>query len=81
MAEDDFFRFAETIDTALLVSGIVFLFLGFAGVIISVTFYNVGIFKDDVLSFAFGTVNAFMTIMGIFLIMFHGKIIVKPRPQ
>jgi len=81
MVEDRFLRFAEMVEMALLVSGIVFLFLGFAGTIISVTFYRVGIFKDDVLSFAFGFVNFFMTVLGIFLIIFHKRIIVRPKPQ
>jgi hypothetical protein len=79
MTEVDFWKFAEMLERAFLVSGIVFLFLGFAGSIISVTFYNIGIFRDDVTSFAFGFVNAFMALLGIFLIMFHGKIIVKPK--
>ena len=81
MVEDRFLKFAEIIETAFLISGIVFLFLGFAGAIISITFYKVGFFRDEVTSFAFGFVNFVMAVLGIFLILFRQKIIVKPKPQ
>ena len=81
MAEDGFLKFAEMIETAFLISGIVFLFLGSMGIVISVAFYNVGFFRDEVTSFAFAFINAFMALFGIFLIAFHKKIIVKPKQR
>jgi hypothetical protein len=81
MKGDSFSRFAEVAGTAFLVSGIILLFMGAAGIVISVTLYNVGFFKDNVTSFAFGFFNFFMALLGVFLMLYHGKILVKPEQQ
>ena len=78
MAEDSFFRFIEILDRVFLIGGVIFLFLGFASFLIVIMSYPMGMFKDEVISFAFSFVSLFMIILGIFLILYHSKIIVKP---
>ncbi len=74
----DFLGFVDMIDRLFLVAGIIFLLLGFAGIILTVTTYPKGIFKDDTFTVGFGAINGFMSILGIMLILFHDKIIARP---
>jgi hypothetical protein len=76
MAEDIFPRVMRLLDLVFQISGIIFLFIGFAGVVMSIAFYNMGLFGDYIDSVAFLAVYIFMSIMGIILILFHSKIIV-----
>jgi len=79
MVENLYLTLIDIMDKVFLAAGIAFLFLGFAGIIIVLTSYDVGFFKDEVISFSFGFVNTFMALLGIFLILFHNKIIVRPK--
>ena len=81
MVDERYLKFIKMVELVFLISGIILLFLGFGGLIISITFYNMGFFRDEVVSFAFGFMNFFMTILGIFLILFRGKIMIEPKPQ
>ena len=81
MVDSSYSKFIKMMELVFLISGIILLFLGSGGLVISITFYNVGFFRDDVTSFAFGFLNFFMSILGIFLILFRGKILVEPKPQ
>jgi len=81
MVENFYLTLIEVLDKVFLAAGIVFLLLGFAGIIILLTSYDVGFFKDEVISFSFGFVNSFMAFLGIMLILFHNKIIVRPKEQ
>jgi len=72
-------KFIDILDELFLIAGVVFLFLGFSGLIIIITSYPIGMFGDMVLDFAASFIYVFMSGMGIFLILFHKKIIVKPK--
>ena len=78
MADDFFSRSMKTLDLLFLISGIIFLFIGSTGFILSITFYGTGLLGDYVTSMALGSVYLFMSFMGMILILFHDKIIVKP---
>lgn len=67
----------DLLDKLFLATGIIFLFLGFAGIVLVVTTYGVGMFRDEAFTLGFAFVNGFMTVLGIFLVFFHDKIIVK----
>lgn len=75
----EFLKFVDTLDRLFLVAGIIFVLLGFAGIIITVTSYPRGMFKDETFSIGFGMINGYMCVLGIILILFHDKIIVKPK--
>jgi len=79
MKFDRYLQFIDLLDRLFLVAGIIFLLLGFAGLILIITTYPKGMFKDDTFSMGFAFINGFMATMGIFLILFHDKIIVKPK--
>ena len=79
MATLSFFDVIDIIDRLFLIAGLIFLFLGFAGVMIALLTYPEGPFKDEWFFLGMLTVNSFMTLLGIFLILFHEKIIVKPE--
>jgi hypothetical protein len=66
----------DFIDWLLYLVGIVFLFLGFSGLLMLIVYpkiYN----SDEVIQFATSFVYSYMVILGIFLIAYHSKIIVK----
>jgi len=58
--------------------GIISLFIGFAGLIMVVTYPEV--YGDHTLQFVVAFVYSYMIILGIFLIVYHGKIIVRGHP-
>jgi hypothetical protein len=73
-----YFSIVKLIDRAFLAAGVMFLFLGFAGLILVLISRPEGMFRDPVNSLGIAAINLFMTLLGIALILFHGKIIVKP---
>jgi len=62
----------------LVWAGIISLFIGFAGLIMVVTYPEV--YGDHTLQFVVAFVYSYMIILGIFLIVYHGKIIVRGHP-
>jgi ABC-type transport system involved in multi-copper enzyme maturation permease subunit len=69
----------DILDWTLLWAGVVFLVLGVIGIIIILSGYK--IISDQVLQFALGFVSLYMLFFGLFLMAYHGKIVVKPKPQ
>lgn len=55
--------------------GIAFLFFGFTGFFMVVLYPS--LYNDEVLQFALTFFYSYLTILGIFLILYHDKIIVK----
>jgi predicted MFS family arabinose efflux permease len=62
----------------LLWSGIVSLFIGVSGLILVITYPEM--YGDDILQFGVSFVYSYMIIVGIFLILYHSKIIVRGYP-
>ncbi len=62
----------------LLWSGIVSLFIGASGLILVITYPEM--YGDDILQFGVSFVYSYMIIVGIFLILYHSKIIVRGYP-
>ena len=62
----------------LLWTGVVSLFIGFAGLILVITIPNM--YKDEVMQLGITFVYSYMILLGIFLILYHGKIIVRGYP-
>jgi polyferredoxin len=62
----------------LVWAGITSLFIGFAGLILVITYPEM--YGDEVLQFGVTFVFSYMIIVGIFLIIYHGKIIVRGHP-
>jgi positive regulator of sigma E activity len=59
----------------LLWAGIVSLLVGFFGLILVITYPKM--YGDEVLQFGITFVYSYMIIIGIFLSLYHGKIIVR----
>lgn len=68
----------DVAEKLLLWSGIVSLFIGFAGLILVITYPKM--YGDNILQFGVAFVYSYMILLGIFLILYHGKIIVRGYP-
>lgn len=66
----------DFIDLLLYLSGVIFLFLGFSGLIMVIIYPRI-FGEDEVIQFATSFVYSYMSILGIFLVLYHSKIIVK----
>jgi len=66
----------DFIDLLLYLSGVIFLFLGFSGLIMIIIYPKI-FGEDSVIQFATSFIYSYMSILGIFLILYHSKIIVK----
>jgi len=73
MKEYDISEIAEKL---FLWVGASFLFLGFSGLIIIIMYPTI-FGEDDALQFAIAFSNSYMFILGIFLVLYRTKIIVK----
>jgi len=62
----------------LVWAGIISLFIGFSGLIMVVTYPKM--YGDYTLQFVVAFVYSYMIVLGIFLILYHGKIIVRGHP-
>ena len=80
MQQTKFEAFLDALDIIFLITGWIFLLLGMFGIMMVALTYPRNIFKDETLSFASMFIYSCMTIFGILLIKFHGKILVKPKP-
>jgi uncharacterized membrane protein len=67
--------FEDIAEKLILWVGVVSLFIGFSGLILLLSYPK--IYKDEVLLFGISFVYSYMTIIGIFLVLYHGKIIVR----
>ena len=66
----------DFVENLLLWSGLVFVLLGFFGLLMMLFFPK--IYGDDqVLQFGVSFVDAYMMVMGLFLVAFHKKIFVR----
>ena len=81
MTSISFSNVVDIIDRLFLIAGLIFLFLGFAGVMIALLTYPEGPFKDEWFFLGMLAINSFMSLLGIVLILFHKKIIVNPKPE
>ena len=68
-------KLEDVLEWTLLWSGIVFLILGLVGITIMLSGYRV--LSDRVLQFAFTFVSFYMLFIGLFLIFYRKKIVVK----
>jgi len=66
----------EVLEELLYFTGIITLFFGFSGIVMMIFYPN--LYEDKVLSTGMTFIDSYMTIIGIFLILYHSKIIVKP---
>jgi cytochrome b subunit of formate dehydrogenase len=66
----------NTIEKLFLWTGAVFLFLGSSGLLLNILYPQM-YGEDSVMQFATAFFNSYMMILGIFLIIYHGKIIVR----
>lgn len=79
MDDATFKAFIAALDSFFLLLGWVFSIFGVFGFILVIVFYPRGIFNDNILNYMSGFIYSFMGIMGIMLLKFHDKIIVRPR--
>ncbi len=70
--------FVDFLEKLILWVGIIFLFLGFFGLLLVIVIPET--FGDKVMQFALTFSNSYMMILGIFLIIYHEKIWVKGYP-
>lgn len=70
-------KLEDVLEWTLLWAGVVFVILGIVGAIIVLSGYKV--ISGEVLQFALNFVSFYMIIIGLFLIAYHEKIIVRPK--
>lgn len=78
MEFDRYLQFIYLLDRLFLIAGIIFLLLGFAGLILTLSSYGEGLYKDDMFILGFGAINGFMSLLGIIFILLHDRIISRP---
>jgi hypothetical protein len=69
-------KIEDFLDLVLIVNGFLCTFIGASGILI-ITFSVMKM--DDVLLSAFAFVSGYMITIGVFLLVFHKKIIVRPK--
>ena len=75
---DIYLKFVNLLQRLFLLAGIIFLLLGFAGLILTLSSYGEGLYKDDMFILGFGAINGFMCVVGILFILFRDRIISRP---
>lgn len=68
----------EILEELLYFVGIAALIFGFFGILLIVLY--TGMYKDEILSVGMTFLNSYMMAIGIFLVLYHDKIIVKAKP-
>jgi len=72
------YKVEDIAEKLLLWVGAISLFIGFSGLILIVSYKN--LYNDQVLEFGLAFVYSYMMVLGMFLIIYHGKIIVRGYP-
>jgi hypothetical protein len=68
----------DIVDRILLWAGVVSLFIGVSGLILVITYPKM--YGDDILQFGVTFAYSYMIIIGVFLVLYHNKIIVRGYP-
>ena len=72
-------KIEDIIDWTLLWSGVVLAVLGIVGAILIISGHRM--MSDLVLQFSFSFVTFYMLFFGLFLMVVHKKIVIKPKPR
>ena len=65
----------DILEWFLLWVGVVLSLLGFSGIVMSITIYNSH--SPDVMQIGLGIINIYLLILGLFLIFYRKKILIK----
>lgn len=76
LAKYTYDEMGNLIEKLILWVGEIFIFLGTVGLILLLTYPKM-YGEDSVLQFASTFMNSYLAVLGVFLVLYHGKIIVR----